>query len=45
MGIPPTGRSFDIPMFGILRFEDGRAVERWGYSDTMAMMLQLGLTG
>jgi len=45
MGIPPTGRSFDVPTFGILRFEDGRAVERWGFADNMAMMQQLGLTG
>ena len=45
MGIPPTGRSFDVPTFGILRFADGRAVERWGFADNMAMMQQLGLTG
>jgi predicted ester cyclase len=45
MGIPPTGRAFDVPTFGILRCEDGRAVERWGFADNMAMMQQLGLTG
>jgi predicted ester cyclase len=45
MGIPPTGRSFDVPTFGILRFDEGRAVERWGFADNMAMMQQLGLTG
>jgi steroid delta-isomerase-like uncharacterized protein len=44
MGIPPTGRSFDVPMVGILRFEGGRAVERWGVSDNAAMMQQLGLS-
>ena len=42
---PPTGRAFDVPTFGILRCEDGRAVERWGFADNMAMMQLLGLTG
>jgi predicted ester cyclase len=45
MGIPPTGRSFDVPTFGILRFASGQAVERWGFSDNVAMMQQLGLMG
>jgi predicted ester cyclase len=45
MGIPPTGRSFDVPTFGILRFANGQAVERWGFSDNLAMMQQLGLMG
>ncbi len=43
--IPPTGRSFDVPTFGILRFANGQAVERWGMSDNLAMMQQLGLMG
>jgi predicted ester cyclase len=42
-GIPPTGRSFDVPTFGILRFGNGQAVERWGMSDNLGMMRQLGL--
>jgi len=45
MGVPPTGRSFDVPTFGILRFDDGRAVERWGMADSAAMLQQLGLSG
>jgi predicted ester cyclase len=45
LGIPPTGRSFDVPTFGILRFANGQAVERWGMSDNLAMMQQLGLIG
>jgi predicted ester cyclase len=44
-GIPPTGRSFDVPTFGILRFANGQAVERWGMSDNLMMMQQLGLMG
>jgi predicted ester cyclase len=45
MGIPPTGRSFDVPTFGILRFANGQAVERWGGSDNLAMLQQLRLMG
>jgi predicted ester cyclase len=45
LGIPPTGRSFDVPTFGILRCADGQAVERWGMSDNLAIVQQLGLMG
>jgi predicted ester cyclase len=45
LGIAPTGRSFDVPTVGILRFANGQAVERWGMSDNLAMMQQLGLMG
>jgi predicted ester cyclase len=47
MGIPPSGRSFDVPTFGILRFDDGRAVERVGDGrllDDDAAAGHLGLT-
>jgi predicted ester cyclase len=42
MGLPPTGRAIDLPTIGILRFADGRVVERWGIVDNMEMMQQLG---
>src|SRR5439155_15286418 len=45
MGLPPTGQKVDYAVVGILRFRDGRAVERWGVADTMTMMSQLGLLG
>jgi predicted ester cyclase len=45
MGIPATGRSIDVPTYGILRFAGGQAVERWGLADNLAMMQQLGLMG
>ncbi len=45
MGMPPTGRAIDLPTFGMLRFKDGQAVERWGAHDNMMMMQQLGLLG
>jgi steroid delta-isomerase-like uncharacterized protein len=42
MGIPATGRSIDVPLQTILRFRDGRIVERWLIADMMTMMAQLG---
>ena len=34
-----------VPTFGILRFVNGQAVERWGVSDNPGMLQQLGLIG
>jgi predicted ester cyclase len=45
MGMPPTGKAIDLPTFGMLRFRDGQAIERWGAHDNMEMMQQLGLLG
>jgi predicted ester cyclase len=44
-GIPATGRAIDVPTWGILRFHNGQAVERWGLADNLAMMQQLGVMG
>lgn len=43
MGIPPTGRSVDFGWFDMVRFEDGKAIEHWGVTDSMTMMQQLGV--
>jgi len=44
MGIPPTGKSIDVPLIDIIRFgDDGLAREHWGVFDAMAMMQQLGV--
>lgn len=43
MGVPATGKRFDVPVFGILRFVDDEAVERWGLADFMGLTQQLGL--
>jgi len=43
--MPPTGKRVEVETFGMLRFADGRAVERWGVADGVAMMQQLGLYG
>ena len=45
MGMPPTGKTIDILPFGMLRFRDGQAIERWGFSDSLSMLQQLGLVG
>jgi len=40
---PPNGKSFEITVFDLLRFEDGKIVEHWGSPDRFAQMSQLGL--
>ena len=41
-GIPATGKRVSIGGIDILRFENGKVVEHWGYSDQIALMQQLG---
>ena len=45
MGMPATGKRVECVTVGLLRFVDGKAVERWGIADTMKMMEQLGILG
>ena len=45
MRMPPTGKTIGVLSIGMLRFKDGRAIERWGVHDTMAWTEQLGLLG
>lgn len=42
MGIPATGKTFEMEGIDIVRFEGGKAVERWGVFDGLGMMQQLG---
>ena len=43
LGMPATGKSFDIQLIDIIRFgDDGLAYEHWGVLDALAMMQQLG---
>lgn len=39
---PPDGKTFEIAVFDLLRFEDGRIVEHWGSPDRFAQLVQLG---
>ena len=41
-GIAPTGRSIEITGVQLARFEDGKIVERWGSSDELGIVKQLG---
>lgn len=43
MGIPPTGREVAYDYVHILRFRDGKVVERWSVRDDMTLMRQLGV--
>jgi predicted ester cyclase len=43
LGHAPTGRSFATHMVQVVRFADGRIVERWGGFDNLALFRQLGL--
>ncbi|QSB15935.1 ester cyclase [Natronosporangium hydrolyticum] len=42
-GVPPTGRTFQANGVEIFRFSDGQVVERWGLTDDMGILSQLGL--
>jgi predicted ester cyclase len=40
---PPNGKSFEISVFDLARFQDGRIVEHWGSPDRFALLAQLGI--
>ena len=44
-GRPPTGRTFDIQVIDICRFDRGVMVEHWGVPDRMEVVHQLGFAG
>lgn len=41
-GIAPTGRKIEARGLQIARFEDGKIAERWGSSDELGILKQLG---
>ena len=41
-GIAPTGRSIEVTGVQLARFEAGKIVERWGSSDELGIVRQLG---
>jgi predicted SnoaL-like aldol condensation-catalyzing enzyme len=43
MGMAPTNKRFKTSAIDIYRFKDGKVVERWGNSDGLGMITQLGL--
>ncbi len=42
-GHEPTGKSFSVRGMQISRFEDGKMAERWGSTDQLGILTQLGL--
>lgn len=42
-GVAATGKSFKVAALQLARFENGRCVERWGSTDELGMMNQLGI--
>ena len=40
---PPNGKSFEIAVFDLVRFQGGQIVEHWGSPDRFAMLAQLGM--
>jgi steroid delta-isomerase-like uncharacterized protein len=42
-GVAPTGRKMKIRGAQIAKFKDGKMVERWGSSDELGMLQQLGV--
>jgi steroid delta-isomerase-like uncharacterized protein len=43
MGIAPTGKTMKIRGVQVSKFRDGKMVERWGSSDQLGMLEQLGV--
>jgi len=43
IGIPATGKTFDIKLIDMFRFEGDLVGEHWGVLDALAMMQQLGV--
>lgn len=44
MGIKPTGKKVKIRGLQISKFNQGKMVERWGSSDQLGMLQQIGVT-
>lgn len=43
MGMPPTGKSWDVPLHITYRVKGGKIVDHWLVLDTAAFMQQLGM--
>jgi len=44
-GIAPTGKAITARGVQVARFENGRIIERWGSSDELGILRQLGARG
>ena len=41
-GIPPTGRSVEIPVVGVVQFRDGKLASEHIYWDQASVLVQIG---
>jgi steroid delta-isomerase-like uncharacterized protein len=44
LGLPATGKKIKIRGVQFSKFKDGKMVERWGSSDELGLLKQLGIT-
>jgi len=44
LGIPGTGKSVKVRGMQISKFKDGKMVERWGSTDQLGILQQIGVT-
>jgi steroid delta-isomerase-like uncharacterized protein len=44
LGVPPTGKSFDVVGFWMHRFEGGKIAEEWAVWDTHGFLQQIGVS-
>jgi steroid delta-isomerase-like uncharacterized protein len=42
MGVPASGKSFEVECMDIIRIEDGKCAEHWGVTDMLSLMQQIG---
>jgi steroid delta-isomerase-like uncharacterized protein len=42
MGVPPSGRRFEMQEIHVARVVDGKIVERWAQIDTLGLLQQIG---
>jgi len=44
LGIAPTGKYFEIRALQVARYQNAKVKDRWGSSDTLGMLAQLGIS-
>jgi predicted ester cyclase len=42
MGVPATGKDVTVPGITIMRFVNGKCIERWNQADFLGMLQQIG---
>ena len=42
MGVPATGKPYQLPGITIMRFDGGTVLERWSSADMLSVLVQIG---